>query len=357
MAESQAKYYEMKTSHFLPPLFSILCCAVTLTAQPDSAKEKKPSVFETLTEKEGAILRLETDFTYFHDRNTKEKFSGVLSSDEGYSYHIQLEKRGKFRLRGGALPPLKLNFSKKDLLAAGLDTLDEIKLVVPYTLDKKGNELVFREYLAYRMFECLSPYSIRARFIQVAMTDVHAGKECLVYCILLEDKEETISRLGGVLVDEFNLEPDRFDKQQLALVGLFQYMIGNTDWSLSMKRNVQFAQVPGQEKLVVLPYDFDFSGLVNAFYAIPSLESGLPTVRQRWFMVDQLSKEELDHAIQRLAACRTSFEELCHSAYLSNTARKDMIRFLDKFYQDPLTCKTLNCSSEAKPEGNWSMND
>ncbi|MBK7407130.1 MAG: hypothetical protein IPJ40_03025 [Saprospirales bacterium] len=96
-----------------------------------------------------------------------------------------------------------------------------MKLVLPFTLSEKGNELVYREYLAYRMFEYLSPYSFRARFIRVVLSDLHGGRQHELYCILLEDKEETQARLGGTEVKVYNPAPESLDATQLALVGVF----------------------------------------------------------------------------------------------------------------------------------------
>lgn len=319
---------------------------------------KKISIFEALTTREGELLRLETDFTFFENRSSKEKFPATLTSESGQPFHLYLEKRGKFRLRGGALPPLKMNFSKKELEAAGLNTFDEIKLVLPYTLNKKGNELIVREYLAYRLFEHLSPYSFRARLIQLELDDVHAGRQHLVYAILLEDKEELADRLGGILVKTYNPDQSSFDSRQLALMSTFQFLIGNTDWDLSMNRNICPIQIAGSDLILAIPYDFDFSGLVNAQYAYPSAASGLVSVRERQFRMKNLPEADLDHASQRIRPALEAFLQADYAKdFLSKQAQKDIHRYLVSFFRQIPTCKTVNCISKPELNDNWSMNE
>jgi len=64
---------------------------------------------------------------------------------------------------------------------------------------------------------------------------------------------------------------------------LFQYLIGNTDWSIARFHNMATVRM-GREYYPV-PYDFDFSGFVNASYAGPSpvVARYITTVRDRHF--------------------------------------------------------------------------
>ena len=67
-------------------------------------------------------------------------------------------------------------------------------------------------------------------------------------------------------------------------VSMFQYMIGNEDWSIEMMRNVKAFQSKEDGKYILVPYDFDFSGLVNASYAVPNNNFGLTSVEQRYYL-------------------------------------------------------------------------
>ena len=60
---------------------------------------------------------------------------------------------------------------------------------------------------------------------------------------------------------------------------IFQYLVGNGDWSHTHFHNVKLMRV-GFEYFPV-PYDFDFTGFVDAPYATPPEGSGLDGVRDR----------------------------------------------------------------------------
>ena len=53
------------------------------------------------------------------------------------------------------------------------------------------------------------------------------------------------------------------DRELFLKMEFFQYMIANTDWSLSNKHNLELVKVPARDKVIALPYDFDYSGFVG----------------------------------------------------------------------------------------------
>jgi hypothetical protein len=62
-------------------------------------------------------------------------------------------------------------------------------------------------------------------------------------------------------------------------------MIGNTDFSLTGRHNLKLIKSKDFQKnlLTPIPFDFDYSGLVNAHYALPM--NGLPihSVTERYY--------------------------------------------------------------------------
>jgi hypothetical protein len=72
------------------------------------------------------------------------------------------------------------------------------------------------------------------------------------------------------------------DRRSLATYGLFQYLIGNTDWSIVAGHNALRLRGADATQLVV-PFDFDFSGLVDASYAGPPPELPIDEVTDRLF--------------------------------------------------------------------------
>lgn len=294
----------------------------------------KTSIFDHLTQEEGAKISLELDITsILENRKTDTYFPAMLTTEDGKSYKIEVKPRGKYRRKISEIPPLKLKFKKKSLLADGLDTLNEIKLVLPTIDNAQGDELIVKEYLAYRMFEHLGTASVRARLIKLNLRDAHVEKsKRTMLAILVEDEEETVARLNGKLVEQYGLPADSMLMDQAGLVAMFEYMIGNTDWDISMMRNVRLIQAGESRKVCVVPYDFDFAGLVSAPYASPSSESGLRTVRDRFLMANGIMPESLKRAIQLLRASRKDFHEICRSKQISKVTAADMIAYLETFF-------------------------
>jgi hypothetical protein len=318
-------------------LISLLCLGAShVQAQDTSSVATRPkSIFDLLTQKEAVKMTLETDLTtIIEQKKTNQYFPATLRTEDGKVYRVEVKPRGKFRRKVSVFPPLKLKFKKKELRTEGLDTLNEIKLVLPCYESDKGDELIIREYLAYRMFEHLTDASMRARLIRLTIRDTHVEKSRRqMYAILLEDEEELVSRLHGELNEEYGIPTDSLHAYQAALTVMFQYMIGNTDWEIPMLRNVRLVRAPQSGKTLLVPYDFDFSGLVSAPYSSPSSETGLKTVRDRFLMSNGLKPEALKRALNTLKSAKPTFYSLCKSKYLSNSATEDMTNFLRTFFE------------------------
>jgi hypothetical protein len=293
-----------------------------------------PSIFEVLTKTECEKLVLETDLTsIIAQKRSDQYFPAALMSSDGTVYKVEVRPRGKFRRKNAVYPPLKLKFKKKELTQAGLDTLNEIKLVLPCYDSQLGDELVIREYLAYKIFEHLSPASVRARLIKLTIRDTHVEKsKKTMYAILVEDQEETCARLGGVPVEEYGMPADSLHTNQAALMVVFEYMIGNTDWEISMLRNVRLLRTQGSDKILALPYDFDFSGLVSAPYSSPASDTGLKTVRDRFLMPGGVKPEAIKRALANVKKSKPEIYSIVRSRHLSKDAVADMIGFLDAFF-------------------------
>jgi hypothetical protein len=306
------------------------------------AQDAKTSVFQSLTVKEGAKITLEMDLTaLMGNKKTSTYFPAKLTADDGKVWEIEVKARGKYRRKVCQLPPIKLKFKKKSLIAGGLDTLNEIKLVLPCFESSDGDELIVKEYLTYRMFELLTDACVKARLIKLTITDTHIGKKHNVFAILLEDEEETCKRLKGTVSEAYGMPTDSLLTNQAALVSMFEYMIGNTDWDVSMIRNVRTIKSPDSGKIILIPYDFDFSGLVSAPYASPSSESGLRNVRERFLVTNGLPQEALRRSTQRLKGMRKEIEGLCRSKYLSREGAADMTSYLESFFQKAETVQDM----------------
>lgn len=310
-------------------LFAFLLGQVALTAQSSNT-----SIFTHLGKEEGNTIQLELDVPLLlANRRTNDYMPASVTDASGKVFKAEVRARGKFRRKTCDIPPIKIKFSKKQLLAMGLDSLNEVRLTIPCKSNPESEELVLREYVAYRLFERLSPYHVKAKLVRVTIKDKQTGEtQKPVYCLLTEHEEETVARLGGEMVEKYNLPAKEVDMNQYALTAVFQYMIGNTDWELATFRNVyQFKTPDGLVRPI--PYDFDFSGLVNAPYATPAVTAGVANVQDRSLMADGIPASALRHAVRQIQAAKDELRALCRVNQLNNSTSVELRRYLDAFFE------------------------
>jgi hypothetical protein len=298
---------------------------------------KPVSVLEHLTRTEGDTLYLSLDLdTLLNLRHTNTYLPATLRSAKGETWRTEVRSRGKYRRKFSDIPPLKLKFSKKELRARGLDTLNEIRLLLPFQLDFEGEQLLTREYTAYRIFEALNPVSFRARWVRIALhnNDDKGKKSRQKYtlALLIEHEEELAARMQATL-HELWLPPDStICETQAASVILFEYLIGNTDWALASSRNILFMKPPGHDKTLIVPYDFDFSGFVSAPYATPKGETGLKNVRDRKLMAGNINSATLQQALEHIRRSESALYRICRQRPASAALATEMCDYLSVFF-------------------------
>ena len=199
------------------------------------------------------------------------------------SVPLKARTRGIWRLKMCDFPPLRLNFSGETSKGTIFTHLDKPKLV-SYCQDRDGYErYILEEYQLYRIYQVLTPVSHRARLLKFSYTDSASGKvRAHRYGFIMEEPNALGARLGGRVMAQKGALGDDLDPFQNALFGVFQYMIGNTDFSVAGLHNVELL-FTSDGNIMPIAYDFDFAGAVNASYAIPDERLGIPNVRRRIF--------------------------------------------------------------------------
>lgn len=313
-------------------LFVSLCFLPVVAEAQKTTKTQ--SIFEYITLSEAAPIIIETDLTtIMANRYSTEYHSAKLTLSDGKSFAVKVQPKGKYRRKTAEVPPLKIKFAKKNLVEMGLDTLNEVRLVLPSKDNRRGDQLLVKEYLIYRMFEQLTPNCVRGRLVKVSLRDIHVETSSMeMYGLLVEDNEETAARLNGAEVEQYGLPYDSMVMDQAALMAVFQYMVGNTDWDVAMMRNVRLIRPHGENKILLVPYDFDFSGLVAAPYASPSSESGLMTVLDRYLMASGIPKTALRQAVQNLKKAERDLYDRCYNKHITRDGSIEMIRYLETFF-------------------------
>jgi hypothetical protein len=255
---------------------------------PDPRQGEAEGVFESTVP---LTLTLEADFHQLRrDRSQEsEDRPGRLTlgpAHGGGSFPLDLRTRGFFRLqpRICLFPPLRLDFPTDSLQGSVLEGLGKVKLVTHCRDRDDYEQNVLEEYLAYRIYGLLTDLSFRVQLALITYRDT-SGEEDSVsrLAFLIENEEQAAERLGGEALDAPRASPNNFMPQQAGLVYLFQYFLGNTDWSVVRLHNVKLIRI-GRD-FIPLPYDFDFSGFVDSPYAhpAPKIEEEIASVRERLY--------------------------------------------------------------------------
>ncbi|GIV32360.1 MAG: hypothetical protein KatS3mg030_662 [Saprospiraceae bacterium] len=264
----------MKTIPFLVPILLWICPAATCLAQDSIPDELIHQSILDLFPNDGiGEITIHTDLKALRKNRLTNDFQAAtiqidLGSDSILELPLKIRCRGRFRRQRCHFPPLKLKFKKNDLKEAGLRPLNELKMVTHCLDDSdRSRDLIAREYLCYRLFQKLDPNHLNVRLVRVRyMGGSRRMAKIRHYAILVEDVEDLADRLDAKPFDEMGIQPHQMDTSQCLRTSLFQYMIGNTDFSFELNRNLEMLQ--GIDSLVVaIPYDFDFSYIVSAPYA------------------------------------------------------------------------------------------
>jgi hypothetical protein len=126
------------------------------------------------------------------------------------------------------------------------------------------------------------------------------------------------------------------DRKTATLMELFQLMIGNTDYAIQISHNVKFIKLadPAFPKPIAIPYDFDYCGLINAYYAIPAETLPIENVRQRYYFGACREPAEYEEAFQLFFDKRESIESLFrNSEYLTSKCSKGPLSYINEFYK------------------------
>ena len=253
------------------------------------------------------------------------------------SFGLDVSLRGRFRRGRCTTPPLKLDFGKGELRAAGLENHDKLKLVNTCFADTTATNLVLKEYLAYRAYALLSPEAhFRAQLLRLTFRDA-AGRQPdrTGFAFVLEDTDEMAARAGGNEVeDSVGLAAERFVPELEVTHALFQYLIGNADWSIPLHRNLKIVGRP-DGRLLPVAYDFDFSGWVGAPYASPSREQGQQSIYQRVYLGFGQPDRTLRQAMQDFRGRRRELLAMISSFnLLPQQDRQQLGRFVRRFYEE-----------------------
>lgn len=276
-----------------------------------------------------------------------QNFALVLSYKKEDSTDLQLpvevRTRGHFRRlkENCSYPPLLIQFPTE---GPHLSTLfreqKKLKLVMPC----KSEDYLIREWLVYKIYNLVTPQSFRARLVKVKLEDDRNKKPATsFYGILLEEEKQMAKRNNAVAVEQ-NLRPQQTQPEAFLRMAVFEYLIGNTDWSTEFQHNIKLLRTEPNSIPITVPYDFDHAGIVNSTYALPAEELQLRSIRERRYRGYCITDMKVfEPIIARYNQLKSDIYKIYTSCTLLDEKYiKSTLQFLDEFYatiNNPKACQ------------------
>jgi hypothetical protein len=272
--------------------------------------------------------------------NNKKLFPGVLTALEATGAHdipVKIGSRGHFRLmpRNCDFVPIRVEFPREGETKGTLfEGQTSLKLGTHCRGDREYDNFTLKEYLTYRLFNLVTPLSFRARLARGMYVDSNTKKTVANrYSIFIEHENDVARRFGGRIVELERIKFDDLDAPSLNRMMLFEYMIGNTDFSIWKLHNVRIVQ-DRNRKLFAVPYDFDLTGFVHPPYAIPDPKLGIRSVVDRLYRGPCRTTEDFDAAAESFRAKRADMFTLLESMKdLDPLVRGEAKSYLESFFR------------------------
>jgi len=253
------------------------------------------------------------------------------------SIPLKARTRGDFRSdrQNCTFPPLKLNFNSS-VDNTLFDGQDKIKIVTHcQNRRKKYEQYLVQEYLAYRIYSILTGYSLQVRLAKVKYIDSGGNKKPVEkLSFFIENKKEMAKRCNGEILKKKNIHQEWCDKPYTTLFCVYQYLIGNTDWSVPALHNVILIKLPFQKKPVPVPYDLDWAGIVGSSYANPAPNLPINSVKERLFRGYTRTERDYEWIIKLFNEKKDEIYNLYKNCpHLTKRSKRSTLKYLDDFYQ------------------------
>lgn len=333
----------------------LLCITlpVLLNGQDHEASVSSQLLFES---DEAIEITMEMDIRrVLRDRGEETDYHPLeitWSNENGELMQVdaRVKVRGNFRRQreNCRFAPLRIRFEEETVTGTVFEGQEKLKLVTHcQTRRPEYQQYLLQEYLIYRSYNMLTDKSFKVRLAKITYSDSELRDEPFTrYGFIIEDEDKLAERLGGRILEVENVHPDLTDYELSNRLAIFQYMTGNSDWSITGLHNIKLVMPDGEQTPYAIPYDFDWSGIINARYAKPNPMLNIRPVRQRVFRGFCRSPEVFNEEFTFFNRYRSSIYELHQNLAppLEEDKLKQATEYLDEFYS------IINDPEEAKHE-------
>ncbi|MXO61165.1 hypothetical protein GRI89_16600 [Altererythrobacter salegens] len=276
-----------------------------------------------------------------------DPYPATLTID-GETIPITLAARGLSRRQptSCSFPPLRVQLTGKPTETSPFAGQKTLKLVTHCRERGDFERYALREYAAYRLYNRLTSESLRVRLLRVRYLD--AGKDVSEHWgFFIEDIDDAAERMGGKELEVPGVSYAALDSADASRVAMFRYMISDLDFDTAQGPEgtdcCHNSKLVGETKesrsaLIPVPYDFDFSGFVNAPYALPPESIGVRSVRERHYRGLCRDNETARQAAREFIAARPALEaEIRGITQIEADDRDHLIGFIADFFDDVAT--------------------
>jgi len=277
-----------------------------------------------------------------------------LDADSSVSLPAKAMTRGIFRRNKSncKIPPLAIK--PQDINDPIFNTSQRIKLVNPCVNTQRAQQHIIKEYYAYRIYNILSDYSFKVRLVRIIYLDRFGKyKNFITYGILIEPVKWLAKRTNTKEIETQGIIQNATYRPVLDVMTMFQYFIGNTDWSVPKLHNIKLLYHDSLTSIIPVPYDFDFCGFVNPPYTKPPEIIPITNVRERYYRGNCRQMVELNFTIDFFIKKKPEIMNLITADTLLTIRHKnDIFEYIDMFYNtlsDPKLVKREfidNCRNE-----------
>jgi hypothetical protein len=262
----------------------------------------------------------------------------------GETHAIELSARGNARRRPEVckFPPLRVKFAAPPGEGSLFRKQKSLKLVTHCRAAASFQQTTLLEYAAYGMYNQLTEASFRVRLAKVRYVDEPSGKTVAERLgFFIEDEDDLARRVGMEEVEAGRLTLAQHDAAAAARAVLFFHMIANHDWSMIAGPDGECCHngkllgptKTATEGLVFVPYDFDYSGFVDAPYALAPEEIDIKSVRTRFYRGDCALNDEARRAAALFRERRAAIEGAVRGTpHLEAKTVRKAVKYLAGFF-------------------------
>lgn len=276
-------------------------------------------------------------FDIGEERESHPGFLTYMEGEDTISLEILCRTRGNFRRARSIcqFPPLRIEFDKKTQEGTLFSGMKDVKLVTHCQKKKVHVNYILEEYMIYRIFNMFTDLSYKVRLARITYIDTEGRiKPETNFGFFIEPTGKMAERNGGREIELKGLGMNHVNHPITNLFTVFQYFVANTDWSIRALHNVKLVSFSSQPMAMPVPYDFDFSGVISTYYALPDSILGIRSVRQRLYRSNCRTLDELNPTFELFREKKEQIYDLYRNLpYLDEKRLKRILEYYDEFYE------------------------